>query len=68
MAAGVGRNEQSIGAECERRRPALSIERLRTVTSAPSAAASFTAMCPSPPRPITPTRLPGPTFQVRSGE
>jgi hypothetical protein len=39
-----------------------------TVTSAPMAEASLTAMCPSPPRPTTATRLPGPAPQRRSGE
>ena len=42
--------------------------RLMTVTWAPRPAASLTAMWPRPPRPITPTRLPGPTSHVRSGE
>ena len=43
-------------------------EVVSTTTCAPIAAASFTAICPSPPMPTTPTRLPGPTFQWRSGE
>ena len=38
------------------------------VTSAPIAAASFTAMWPRPPSPTTPTRSPFFTFQWRSGE
>ncbi|MEJ7664032.1 MAG: hypothetical protein WKG07_33130 [Hymenobacter sp.] len=41
---------------------------LSTVTSAPIAAANFTAMWPRPPRPITATRWPGPTFHWRRGE
>ena len=35
----------------------------RTVTSAPMAAACLTAIWPRPPRPITATFDPGPTFQ-----
>ena len=46
----------------------LDLEPLNTVTSAPIAAAIFTAMCPSPPRPSTPTRWPLPIFQRFSGE
>ena len=38
------------------------------VTSQPSATPSFTAMCPSPPRPTTPRRVPGPVFQRFNGE
>jgi hypothetical protein len=38
------------------------------VTSQPSEAASLTAMWPSPPRPTTPIRCPGPAFQCRSGD
>ncbi|KAG1389291.1 hypothetical protein G6F58_013315 [Rhizopus delemar] len=37
-------------------------------TCAPSALANFTPMWPRPPRPITPTFWPGPTFQWRSGD
>ena len=40
----------------------------RTVTSAPIAAACLTAIWPRPPRPITATFDPGPTFQCLSGE
>ncbi len=39
-----------------------------TVTSAPRAAASLTAIWPRPPRPITATFDPGPTPQVFSGD
>ncbi len=38
------------------------------VTSAPIEAASFTAMCPRPPRPTTPTRSPFLVLHWRSGE
>eukprot|EP00659_Diplonema_papillatum_P003148 gene3147-biopygen3087 len=46
----------------------LSLDRLSTVTRAPIAAASLTAMCPRPPMPMIPTRDPGPTLYLRSGE
>src|SRR6185312_11891997 len=39
--------------------------RVNSATSAPIACASFTAMCPNPPSPITPTFLPGPARQRR---
>lgn len=45
----------------------LAALRLRTVTSAPSAAANFTARWPSPPSPATATRCPGPVPAARSG-
>ncbi|MOA35999.1 hypothetical protein D3C78_1574960 [compost metagenome] len=57
-----------LSAPSSRASASLSGVRLSTVTKAPSPAASFTAMWPRPPRPITATRLPGPTFQVRRGE
>ena len=41
---------------------------VKTTTRAPNALASFTAMCPSPPRPTTPTFCPLRTFQCRRGE
>jgi len=41
---------------------------LSIVTSAPIDAAIFTAMWPSPPRPITPTPSPFLVFHWRSGE
>eukprot|EP01139_Manchomonas_bermudensis_P005045 Amastigsp_a174578_1363.p2 type:complete len:167 gc:universal Amastigsp_a174578_1363:187-687(+) len=41
---------------------------VNSTTSAPIATASLTAMWPRPPRPTMPTRMPGPTFQWRSGE
>ena len=41
---------------------------MKSETSAPIARASLTPMWPSPPRPTTPTRWPGPTCQWRSGE
>ena len=50
------------------RRPPSTREVLSIVTSAPIAAASFTAMWPRPPRPTTPTRSPFFTFHWRSGE
>ena len=46
---------------------ALASERLIVVTSAPIAAAIFTAMCPRPPTPTTATRRPGPAPQRLSG-
>ena len=46
----------------------LAAEVLSIVTSAPSDAASFTPMCPSPPSPTTPTRSPAFTFHCRSGD
>ncbi|GAA3649590.1 hypothetical protein GCM10022267_40090 [Lentzea roselyniae] len=42
-------------------------DRLTTDTSAPIAAANLTARWPSPPRPATATRVPGPTPSARSG-
>ena len=47
----------SLLGECEMR-----------VTSAPIATACFTPMWPSPPRPMIPTRLPGPASHSRRGE
>jgi hypothetical protein len=47
---------------------ALPGEVVSTTTRAPNALASFTAMCPKPPRPTTPTFCPLPTFQCRRGE
>ena len=41
---------------------------VKTATVAPKAFANLTAMCPSPPRPTTPTFCPSRTFQCRSGE
>jgi hypothetical protein len=46
---------------------ALSAVRLIAVTCAPIATASFTAIWPSPPSPITPTRLPAFTPQRFKG-
>ncbi|MCY1365918.1 hypothetical protein D9M69_527920 [compost metagenome] len=46
---------------------ALLAEVVITVTSAPSATASLTAMCPRPPRPTTATFDPLPTPWRRSG-
>ncbi len=46
---------------------ALPGEVVKPTTSAPSALASFTATCPSPPRPMTPTVCPGPTSHRLSG-
>ena len=43
-------------------------EVVKSTTSAPKAFANLTAMCPSPPRPTTPTFCPLLTFQCRSGE
>ena len=39
-----------------------------TVTSAPSATADLTPICPSPPKPMMPIFWFGPTFQCLSGE
>ena len=47
---------------------ALPGEVVNSTTCAPNARANFTPMCPSPPRPTTPTFCPAPTFQCRSGE
>ena len=46
----------------------LSLSVVNTVTSAPIAIASFTAMWPSPPRPTMPTLSPALTPQCLSGE
>ena len=48
--------------------PALPGEVVKSTTSAPKAFANFTAICPSPPSPTTPTFWPLPTFQCRIGE
>src|SRR5271165_3897424 len=43
-------------------------EVVNCTTCAPIACASFRPMCPNPPSPTTPTLLPFPAFQCRSGE
>jgi len=56
---------------CAPRRRASSVlccDVVNSVTCAPKARANLTAMCPSPPRPTTPTFCPLPTFQWRNGE
>src|SRR3989339_1682649 len=72
----LDREASSSLSELDTKRPApnrrasasLDDEELTTVTSAPIDAASCTAMCPNPPNPRTPTRVPLPTPQRRRGE
>jgi hypothetical protein len=63
----LAREREFVGAE-PLRVGLLRPDRLSIVTSAPIAEASFTAMCPRPPSPTTPTRSPGLQFHWRSGE
>lgn len=71
---GLGRHLSGVGGDdgitrTERQsRLGLARRGVNTLTSAPSAHATFTPMCPRPPRPITPTTVPWPTPMRRSGE
>src|SRR5258707_4112225 len=46
----------------------LLAEVVNCTTCAPNECANFNPMCPKPPNPTTPTLLPLPTFQCRSGD